>query len=57
MRVCSICHQNECEDGTYCSSCEAAVTKLGALMQSMGVTAEEAEKAIRAMYKKEEVDE
>lgn len=57
MRVCPICHQNECEDGTYCSSCETAVTKLGALMQSMGVTAEEAEKAIRAMYKKEEVDE
>lgn len=57
MRVCPICHQNECEDGTYCSSCEAAVTKLGALMQSMGVTAEEAEKAICAMYKKEEVDE
>jgi hypothetical protein len=57
MKVCPICHQNECEDGTYCSSCEAAVTKLGTLMQSMGVTAEEAEKAIRAMYKKEEVDE
>ena len=57
MRVCPICHQNECEDDAYCSSCKAAVTELGALVQSMGVTAEEAEKAIYTMCKKEEVDE
>ena len=50
MRICPICHINECEDDKYCPSCCEAVTKIGMVLQTIGASAEEANKAFESLH-------